>query len=69
MSVERLAYRVKEAAEMVGISETKMRELLLTGEIPSKKVGKVRLVSRLALEEWLEESEPAADRASWAFQE
>ena len=66
---ERLAYRVKEAAALVGLSETMMRELLLRGEIASKKVGKARLVPRWALEEWLEQSEPAAERAAWHFQD
>ena len=66
---ERLAYRVKEAAALVGLSETMMRELLLRGEIRSKKVGKARLVPRWALEEWLAQSEPAADRAAWQFRD
>ena len=69
LPADRLAYRVKEAAELVGLSETMMRGLLLRGEIASKKVGKARLVPRWALEEWLEQSEPAAERAAWHFQD
>ena len=36
---ERLAYRVKEAAALVGLSETMMRELLLRGEIRQQESG------------------------------
>ena len=67
MSVDRLAYTVKEAAESVGVGETQMRELLLRGEIPSKKVGRRRLVPRWALEEWLDQTTPATENASGVF--
>ena len=50
---EKLAYTVAEAAETMGLSERKMRQLLMEGAIASRKVGSRRLVPRRALEVWL----------------
>ena len=69
MAMDQLALSVQQAAEMVSISETKMRELLLSGEIASKKVGKRRIVPRWALEQWLDETESTEDRAAWLFKD
>ena len=65
---DRLAYSVREAADIVGLGETKMRELLLRGDIASKKVGRTRLVPRWALDDWLAETTPVEDSAAWPFQ-
>ncbi len=52
-----MAYRVKEAAKEIGLSRTKMYEVLNRGEIPYFKVDSVRLISRRALEEWIAKKE------------
>ncbi len=67
VEIKRLAYSVAEAAQAVGLGETKMRELLLRGDIASKKVGRSRLVPAWALEAWLEETTPAEENATGPF--
>lgn len=52
-SVERLALRPKEAAEALGVSERKLREL--TPELPHIRRGGVLLFPVAALRRWLEE--------------
>ena len=51
--VERLALRPKEAAEALGLSERKLREL--TPELPHIRRGGVILYPVGALERWLED--------------
>ena len=53
---ERLSYRPAEVRELIGIGRTKLFELLSTGEIESFLVGRARLVSRAALEQWVSQS-------------
>ena len=43
---DRLAYSVREAAEAIGISQTKMREMCLRGEVFSLKLDGRRIVPR-----------------------
>jgi excisionase family DNA binding protein len=50
----RLLYRPMEAAEKLGISRTKLYELIAAGEIPAVLVGKRMRVPVLALREWVE---------------
>ena len=51
--IERIAYRPGEAAQAVGVSRTRMYELINSGEIPSLKVGGVRRVPVDKLREWI----------------
>ena len=51
--VEKLAYSVREVAEMLGLSEWKTRELCYHGELRSIKVGQRLLILKAALEEFL----------------
>ena len=53
-TVERRTWRVKEAAAMAGISETKMRELIKAGEAPGRHLGRVVLIPRGLFAKWLE---------------
>lgn len=48
--VKRLFYRPKEAADVLGISERKMRDLIAAGTVPSVRLGRTRLVPVAALE-------------------
>jgi excisionase family DNA binding protein len=41
---ERLAYRIAEFAEAIGVSRSKAYELVASGEVPSFKVGGCRRV-------------------------
>ena len=50
---ERLAYRVNEAAEMIGISRAKLYELIAAGTIPAIRIGTSIRVPAEPLREWL----------------
>jgi len=53
---EKLAYRVNEAAEAIGISRAKAYELIAAGVIPSVRVGSSLRVPVAALTKWIESS-------------
>jgi excisionase family DNA binding protein len=50
---ERLAYRVPEAAQVLGISERSAWKLVREGELQVVRSGKIVLVPRVAIEEFL----------------
>ena len=60
MPVERILYRPGEAAEAIGISRSRLYELMNSGEIPSVKVGNVKRVPVDKLREWVEQQSNAA---------
>lgn len=49
----KLTYSVPEAAEVLGISSSKMYELARSASFPSFTVGKRILISREGLERWV----------------
>ena len=60
-TTERLAYRVKEAAESLAISRSRFYELVAAGEIKILKDGARTLVRKTELEGYLDRLEQAAD--------
>jgi len=65
--VEKLALSVKEAAELLGLSERTVREMAREGRIPFKRIvtgrgsrkgGRI-IIPRAALEAWLAEADEA----------
>jgi excisionase family DNA binding protein len=48
-----LAFGVQEAADALGVSRELVKQLIRTGELPSVKLGRRRLISRKALEHFL----------------
>lgn len=46
----------EETAKLLGIGMNKIYELLISGEIPSKRIGRKYLISRILLENWLNSS-------------
>jgi excisionase family DNA binding protein len=50
----RLAFGVDELADALGLSRTLIKQMIRTGELPSVKAGRRRLVARKALERWLD---------------
>ena len=52
-SGEKLTLSVQEAADLIGISKPKMFELLRSGEIPCKRIGKKILISHQMLVDWI----------------
>lgn len=51
----KLVYSVAEAAQILGIGETKMRQLARTDGFPTIRIGKILRVSVKGLEAWVEE--------------
>ena len=52
-SETRLALGVQEVADALGVSRELVKQLIRTGELPSVKLGRRRLISRKALERFL----------------
>jgi excisionase family DNA binding protein len=49
----RLAFGVQEVADALGVSRELVKHMIRTGELPSVKLGRRRLISRKALERFL----------------
>lgn len=50
---ERLAYRIDEAAETLGISRSKTYALISAGKLPVIRLGKTMRIPAEALREWV----------------
>jgi excisionase family DNA binding protein len=61
-SMEPLAVSVEEAERISGIGRTKLYELLSSGAIKSRKVGRRRLVIVWSLRAYLEADDGEAER-------
>lgn len=57
MTVELLTYSPAQAAEAIGMSTDRVRELCATGEMPARRIGGRWYISRTRLERWLEETD------------
>jgi excisionase family DNA binding protein len=58
--ITRKALSIDEAVKASGISRTKLYEFISSGELPSVKLGKRRLVRPEALDAWLTSKEQRA---------
>lgn len=47
-------FTVNELREWLGLGRTKAHELVASGEIPSYKIGKLRRIRKVDVEQWLE---------------
>ncbi|MBE2997247.1 helix-turn-helix domain-containing protein [Nocardiopsis sp. HNM0947] len=60
---EKVAYSVDEAAQALSLGRTTVKQLIATGDLPSVRVGRRRLIPRSALETYvhrlLQDQEPA----------
>jgi len=52
---DRLAYRVPEAAQHIGLSERAAWRLIQSGQLTAVRAGRATLVPASALERWLDE--------------
>lgn len=50
----RLAFSPAEAADALGVSLTLVKDLLRSGDLRSRKVGRRRIISRQALDQFLD---------------
>jgi excisionase family DNA binding protein len=55
--LEKLAYRVPEAAELLGLGRAKTYQLVASGELPSIRIGRAVRIPAQALREWLEQKQ------------
>ena len=60
VNYEKLTYSVPEAAEILGISKSRMYELTRSEGFPSLKIGKRILVPINGLERWVEKQAASA---------
>ncbi len=60
-AIERLLLRPDEVAIALGVSRSKVYELLGSGELPSLRIGKSIRVSMKALRGWIAQREAIAD--------
>lgn len=58
-TLDRLAYKPNNAAQLLDISRARVFELMRTGELASVRYGRTRLIPRTAIEEFL-----SADQAA-----
>ncbi|GIW36254.1 MAG: hypothetical protein KatS3mg073_0399 [Meiothermus sp.] len=56
----KIAYRVEEAAQILGIHPSTVYELVRAGTLPHKRLGRRIIIPARALEEWLNTPEPWA---------
>jgi excisionase family DNA binding protein len=55
-----LAFRTPDAASASGMSERTIQRLIKSRELPSVRVGKIRLIRKIALEQFLARREDVA---------
>lgn len=60
-ALPRIAYSVDEAAEILGISDWKVRRLISAGRLPAKRLDGRILVSARALDTYFDDLPDAAD--------
>lgn len=53
MMETKLSYTLKEAASLLSLGMTKMREAVAAGQLPTFRVGRRVLVTRAALEQFV----------------
>jgi excisionase family DNA binding protein len=63
-TVEKLLYRPKEAAQMLGIGRATLYELMHAGRIRSVKDGGMRFITLDALHEYVRQLEDQADEVA-----
>jgi excisionase family DNA binding protein len=50
----KVAFNLKQASEYIGISSPTLLNIVRSGEIPSKKIGKRRwLISKEVIDDWI----------------
>jgi excisionase family DNA binding protein len=60
-SEERIALRTPDAARAIGVSVRQLQRLIASRELPSLRIGKIRLIRRAALEKFVAGLENAAE--------
>jgi excisionase family DNA binding protein len=53
MSIEKMAYSIRETAEAIGLHPNTVYELVKSGKLPSITLGRKILISKIELQAWL----------------
>lgn len=53
---KKIILTAQETAKLLGIGMNKIYELLVSGELPSRRIGRKYLISKVMLENWLNTS-------------
>jgi len=53
MDTEKMAFSVKETAQLLGVGRNTMWKAVWRGQVPTIRIGKRRLVPKVALEQML----------------
>lgn len=64
MKTEKVLLTVKEAAELLSVTEGTVRDMAARGELPALRVGRLWRFPRVALERWIEEQMIQQDHTS-----
>lgn len=51
--MEKLVYSIREAADLLGISQSYVYELVRKGTIPSLELGKKRVIPKVKFNQWV----------------
>ena len=49
----KLIYTAEETARLLGVGMNKIYELLISGKLPSRRIGRKYLIPKIVLEKWL----------------
>jgi excisionase family DNA binding protein len=58
--IERLLLKPEEGFEQIGVGRAKGYQMLMNGELPSIRIGRLRRIPLDALRRWIEERTEAA---------
>ncbi len=62
MATEKLSYTVGQAVDLTGASRTRIYEAIAAGQLKTFKLGRRRLMTRDALESWIQAHQAASVR-------
>ncbi len=62
--MDRLLFRIDEAAEVLSLGKSKLYELLARGELPTVKIGRATRVPAESLQRWVRKQVAAAESAA-----
>jgi len=51
--LERISFRPMEVSQITGIGLRKVEQAIATGELPSKKIGRSRVISEKSVRDWV----------------
>jgi len=62
MAFEKLSFTIDQAVEATGASRTRIYQAIASSQLKTFKLGRVRLMTREALEAWIQTSQAAGSK-------